>query len=73
MEENAKPDLERTHEGNPFAVALDRMLRDKAARPQDVYRLAVIVQGLVESINDPEALETIRFELRALINDLSQK
>jgi hypothetical protein len=73
MEENPKPDLERTHEGNPFAVALDRMLRDKAARPQDVYRLAVIVQGLVESLDNPEALETIRFELRALINDLSQK
>jgi hypothetical protein len=61
-----------THDSNPFTMALNRMLEDKAARPQDVYRLAVIVQGLVDSLDDPQALETIRFELRALINDLSQ-
>ncbi|MAS36731.1 MAG: hypothetical protein CL610_22190 [Anaerolineaceae bacterium] len=73
MEQNPNPDLERTHEGNPFTMALDRMLKAKAARPQDVYRLAIIVQGLVESLDSPEALDTIRFELRALINDMSQK
>lgn len=61
-----------THDSNPFTMALNRMLEDKAARPQDVYRLAVIVQGLVDSLDDPQALDTIRFELRALINDLSQ-
>jgi hypothetical protein len=65
-------DQERTQQGNPFTQALNRMLKDKAARPQDVYRLAIIVQGMLESLNDPEALETIRFELRALINDISQ-
>lgn len=65
-------DADRTHQVNPFAVAVDRMLKDKAARPQDVYRLAVIVQALLDSLGDPEALETIRFELRALINDISQ-
>ena len=64
---------DRTVDGNPFTVALNRMLKDKAARPEDVYRLAVIVQGLLDSLDDPQALDTIRFELRALINDLSQK
>jgi hypothetical protein len=62
-----------THNNNPFTVALNKMLKDKAARPEDVYRLAIIVQGLLESLDDPKALDTIRFELRALINDLSQK
>lgn len=71
-EQNPKRDMERTHENNPFTVALDRMLKDKAARPQDVYRLAVIVQGLVDSLDKPDALDTIRFELRALINDIAQ-
>lgn len=66
-------DHERTYESNPFTMALNRMLKDKAARPQDVYRLAVIVQGLIDSLDDPEAMETIRFELRALIHDMSQK
>lgn len=65
-------DSEHTQQGNPFTVALNRMLKDKAARPQDVYRLAIIVQGILDSLDDPEALETIRFELRALINDISQ-
>lgn len=65
-------DQDRTQQGNPFALALARMLKDKAARPQDVYRLAVIVQGMLDSMDNPEALETIRFELRALINDISQ-
>jgi hypothetical protein len=72
LEPQSDRDTDRTLEGNPFTVALNRMLKDKAARPQDVYRLAIIVQGLVDSLDDPEALETIRFELRALINDLSQ-
>ncbi|MBZ0302360.1 MAG: hypothetical protein K8J31_21620 [Anaerolineae bacterium] len=72
-EQSPQPDSDRTYEGNPFTMALDRMLKDKAARPQDVYRLAVIVQALIESLDSPEAMETIRFELRALINDMSQK
>lgn len=67
-----KDESDRTQEGNPFAVALNRMLKDKAARPQDVYRLAIIVQAILDSLEDPEALETIKFELRALINDISQ-
>jgi len=65
-------DQDRTIQGNPFALALSRMLKDRAARPQDVYRLAIIVQGMLDSMDNPEALETIRFELRALINDISQ-
>jgi hypothetical protein len=65
-------DADRTQQGNPFTVALNKMLKDKAARPQDVYRLAIIVQAILDSLEDPEALETIRFELRALINDISQ-
>ena len=65
-------DEDRTHQGNPFTLALNRMLQDKAARPQDVYRLAIILQGALESLDNPEALDTIRYELRALINDLSQ-
>lgn len=70
---NAEPTgkTDRTHEANPFASVLDRMLQDKAARPQDVYRLAVIMQGLLDSLDDPKALETLRFELRALINDMA--
>ena len=71
MAENGQQ-LDQTHQVNPFASALDRMLKDKAARPQDVYRLAILMQGLVESLESPDALETIRFELRALINDMSQ-
>jgi hypothetical protein len=72
-EQTPRPDLDHTYESNPFTMAMNRMLKDKAARPQDVYRLAVIVQGMLESMDSPEALETIRFELRALINDMSQK
>lgn len=40
-------------------------------RPQDIYRLAVIVEGLLDSVNDPDALKTIRSELRELISDLA--
>ena len=72
MDEKPK-NMEHTMDGNPFTAALNKMLNDKAARPEDVYRLAVIVQGLLDSLEDPQALDTIRFELRALINDLSQK
>lgn len=63
---------DHTQQGNPFTVALNKMLKDKAARPQDVYRLAIIMQAILDSLDDPEALETIRFELRSLINDISQ-
>jgi hypothetical protein len=65
-------DQEHTQESNPFTMALNRMLQSKAARPQDVYRLAIIVEGMMDSMDDPEALKTIRYELRALINDMSQ-
>jgi hypothetical protein len=40
-------------------------------RPHDIYRLAVIVEGLLDSVNDPDALTTIRGELRELIHDLA--
>jgi hypothetical protein len=36
-----------------------------------VYRLAIIVQGLMDSLDNPSALETIRYELHTLINDTS--
>lgn len=62
---------EHTYPSNPFTVAVDRLLEDRAARPEDVYRLAVIMEALLDSLDDPDALRTIRFELRALINDLS--
>lgn len=61
----------RTEAVNPIARALNSMLEQKAARPQDVYRLAVIVEGLLDSLDDPDALKTIRAELRQLIHDLS--
>jgi len=63
---------ERTEVFNPISNALNDLLTRKAARPQDVYRLAVIVEGLLDSLDDPEALNTIRGELRVLINDLAQ-
>ena len=66
-----EPKTDRTHQGIPFASALDRVLKDNAAHPEDVYRLAILMQGLLDSLESPEALETIRFELRALINDIS--
>lgn len=64
---------EATIHHNPFASAVDRMLRDKAARPQDVYRLAVILQAVLDSLDKPEALDTIKFELHVLINDMSSQ
>ncbi|NWG18306.1 MAG: hypothetical protein HXY41_16910 [Chloroflexi bacterium] len=71
MSENEQND-ERTEMVNPIANALSRVLDRKAARPHDLYRLAVIVEGIVDSLDDPEALQTIRGELRALVNELSQ-
>ncbi len=68
----SEADQDRTEMGNPFTLALNRILQAKAARPQDVYRLAIILQGILDSLDSPEALETMRFELRALINDMSQ-
>lgn len=63
---------EPTHMVNPISDALNNMLTRRAAHPKDVYRLAVILQGVLDSLDDPEALKTIRGELRALINDLSE-
>jgi hypothetical protein len=63
---------DRTHLNNPFASALDRMLQAKAARPRDVYRLAVLMEGMLDSLDKPDALATIRGELRALIYDISE-
>lgn len=57
---------------DPFTRSVNRMLEQKAARPQDVYRLAVIVEALLDSHNNPDAITTIRGELRALLHDLSQ-
>jgi hypothetical protein len=69
---DAKPSENRTEIENPIAKALSRVVERNAARPEDVYRLAVIVEGLLDSMDDPQAMQTIRQELRALINDLSQ-
>lgn len=62
----------RTEIVNPIAKALSQIVEKQAARPVDVYRLAVIVEGLMDSLDDPDALQTIRGELRHLLNDLSQ-
>ena len=66
------PKHNRTELENPIAKALNQMVQQNAAHPQDVYRLAVITEALLDSLDDPEALQTIRAELRTLINDLSQ-
>jgi hypothetical protein len=71
MSETEANEPERTEIVNPIANALTRIVQSRAARPQDVYRLAVIVEGLLDSLDDPEAMSTIRHELRVLINDLS--
>ncbi len=67
-----KNEQDRTEIVNPIAQALGNLLDRRAARPLDVYRLAVIVEGLMDSLDDPDAMRTIRGELRALLNDLSQ-
>ena len=69
---DSDPKENRTEIENPIAKALSQIVKQQAARPRDVYRLAVIVAGFMDSVDDPEAMETIRAELRALINDLSQ-
>lgn len=66
------PKTDRTHVVNPLSDAINNMLETKAARPRDVYRLAVILESLMESLDNPTALKTIRHELRILINDLSE-
>ncbi|MCB9455468.1 MAG: hypothetical protein H6671_05740 [Anaerolineaceae bacterium] len=63
---------EHTHATNPISEALSAMLEKRAARPKDVYRLAVILESVLESLDNPTALKTIRQELRVLIKDLSQ-
>jgi hypothetical protein len=68
--ENEQP--ERTEIVNPIANALSKIVDRNAATPEHVYRLAVIVEGLLDHLDDPDGLHTIRGELRALINDLSQ-
>jgi hypothetical protein len=72
MTDDEQPNFDRTEIVNPIAKALSRVVEQQAARPQHVYRLAVILEGVLESLEDPEALHTIRGELRALLNDLSQ-
>ncbi|MBZ0279428.1 MAG: hypothetical protein K8L97_01725 [Anaerolineae bacterium] len=67
-----KNEQDRTEIVNPIAQALGSLLDRRAARPLDVYRLAVIVEGMMDSLDDPDAMRTIRGELRSLLNDLSQ-
>ncbi len=63
---------DRTEITNPIANALSKIVDRNAASPEHVYRLAVIVEGLLDHLDDPDALRTIRGELRVLINDVSQ-
>lgn len=63
---------EHTQAANPTSSVLNDILQTHAARPKDVYRLAVILESVLESLDSPTALKTIRQELRALIYDLSQ-
>jgi hypothetical protein len=63
---------DRTEIVNPIANTLSRMLEAKAAQPRDVYRLALIVEKLLDSLDSPAALQAVRGELRALLNDLAQ-
>ena len=72
MPDSEQSESERTEIVNPIASALSKIVDRNAASPEHVYRLAVIVEGLLDHLDDPEALRTIRGELRALINDLSQ-
>jgi hypothetical protein len=68
----ANRDKHPTQPLTPLVVTINRILERKAARPHDVYRLAVIVEALLDSLQDPAALDTIRGELRVLLYDLSQ-
>jgi hypothetical protein len=72
MTDDERPESDRTEIVNPIANALNSVLERRAARPQHVYRLAVILEGVLDSLENPEALHTIRGELHALLNDLSQ-
>ena len=72
VDDEQRDEADRSQLSNPFASALDRMLKSKAARPRDVYRLAVLMEGILDSLDKPEALATIRGELRALIYDISE-
>ncbi len=69
---DVEPGNESSEMADPITRSFKRMLEQKAARPQDVYRLAVIVEALLDSENNPDAINTIRGELRALLHDLSQ-
>lgn len=63
---------DRTEVVNPIAVALNQVVERRAARPQHVYRLAVILEGVLDSLENPEALKTIRSELHALVVEMSE-
>jgi hypothetical protein len=58
-------------DGRPDAEA-SAQLRENG-RPPAICRLAVIVEGLLDSADDMEALKTIRAELRELIHDLDPR
>lgn len=72
MPESDPVQSDRTEIVNPIASALSKIVDRNAASPEHVYRLAVIVEGLLDHLDDPEALRTIRGELRVLIKDVSQ-
>lgn len=72
MPDSEQGQSDRTEIVNPIASALSKIVDRNAASPEHVYRLAVIVEGLLDHLDDPEALRTIRGELRVLINDVSQ-
>jgi hypothetical protein len=72
MPDSEKGRSDRTEITNPIANALSKIVDRNAASPEHVYRLAVIVEGLLDHLDDPDALRTIRGELRVLINDVSQ-
>ncbi len=72
MIESDPDNQDRTEIVNPIAKAINQMIQRNTARPHDVYRLAIIVEGILDSMDDPEALQTVRGELRALLSDLSQ-
>ena len=72
MPDSEQGQSDRTEIVNPIASALSKIVDRNAASPEHVYRLAVIVEGLLDHLDNPEALRTIRGELRVLINDVSQ-
>ena len=44
---------DRTEITNPIANALSKIVDRNAASPEHVYRLAVIVEGLLDHLDDP--------------------